>query len=252
MELTQDAVQRMLSHKHSKEEALTVDVRKFRRVKSAYLTVRLSDGDKEFKAIVEVRDPSMDLARLAEEQEVKQLTIVVKEHVTHFKGNEPLAIELVDFDVLTCHQPSKKEANYPHLAGIKMEDPLSESNRKKAAVKQESLYAPKSHQVDTGLRQGEEPEETRPEQPEEPVPSFNIRQFEKISDLYENMSGWVLLVRLVDKSYREFISKGGAYIKLLTLQLIDRTGNTIEASVFSHKAELYNDKLREGKVYRIS
>ena len=111
MELTQDAVQRMLSHKHSKEEALTVDVRKFRRVKSAYLTVRLSDGDKEFKAIVEVRDPSMDLARLAEEQEVKQLTIVVKEHVTHFKGNEPLAIELVDFDVLTHHQsnqPTKK------------------------------------------------------------------------------------------------------------------------------------------------
>lgn len=78
-----------------------------------------------------------------------------------------------------------------------------------------------------------------------------IRDFEKISDLYEGLHAWELLVRVIDKSYRELTTKAGRDITVLNLELIDRMGYIIEACFFSDAADKYNQIVFKGKVYRI-
>ena len=66
------------------------------------------------------------------------------------------------------------------------------------------------------------------------------------------MHGWELLVRVIDKSYREFTSKQGKPIILLTLEFIDRTGCIIEGTIFGPDAMQYNKSIDNGKIYRVS
>jgi hypothetical protein len=58
-------------------------------------------------------------------------------------------------------------------------------------------------------------------------------------------------VRIVDTIYREFISKKGKLIKLLTLELIDREGSMISALYFGDGAKAKLSLLQVGNIYRI-
>jgi len=57
---------------------------------------------------------------------------------------------------------------------------------------------------------------------------------------------------VTDKSYREFISKHNNEVKLLRVEFIDRAGWTIEGCFFSEQAENQRDRIKVGKVYRVS
>jgi hypothetical protein len=59
-------------------------------------------------------------------------------------------------------------------------------------------------------------------------------------------------VRVVEVSYKEFRSKQGKMIKLLTLELMDRTGLKIEATLFGDEAKEEHNRIKKGGVYRIA
>jgi hypothetical protein len=81
---------------------------------------------------------------------------------------------------------------------------------------------------------------------------FDVKAFEKIEDLYLGMHAWELLLRVVSKNYREFVSKRGNEVTLLRVEFIDRVGWTIEGCFFGEQAEKHNSAIEKGKVYRIS
>lgn len=54
-----------------------------------------------------------------------------------------------------------------------------------------------------------------------------IKKFDKIADLFVDIPAWEILVRVIEKSYREFNNKAGKPIKLFSMTLIDRTGMKI-------------------------
>ena len=66
------------------------------------------------------------------------------------------------------------------------------------------------------------------------------------------MHAWELLLRVVGKNYKEFVSKKGKEINLLTIDFIDQAGWTIEGWVFGTQAEEHNRDIEEGKVYRVA
>jgi hypothetical protein len=59
-------------------------------------------------------------------------------------------------------------------------------------------------------------------------------------------------VRVIDLSYREFVSKNGRHIQLLTLEMIDFEGCTIEGCLFGQQATNQRDTLRQGNIYKVS
>ena len=73
-----------------------------------------------------------------------------------------------------------------------------------------------------------EPEDITPDQ---------LKNYEKISDLYVDFQNWHILVRVMNLAYKEFKSKQGKLIKLLTLELVDRTSIKIEATLFGDEAK---------------
>ena len=66
------------------------------------------------------------------------------------------------------------------------------------------------------------------------------------------MSGWVILVRIIDKTYKEFVSKKGNYTKVLTLEMIDRTGKIIEGTFFGETATVKNKSIVKEGIYKVS
>ena len=60
------------------------------------------------------------------------------------------------------------------------------------------------------------------------------------------------MVRVINLAYKEFKSKQGKLIKLLTLELVDRTGIKIEATLFGDEAKQEYQRMKKGYVYRIA
>lgn len=84
--------------------------------------------------------------------------------------------------------------------------------------------------------------------------SAKMDGYEKISDLYPDFPNWQILVRLVKKSYRQFVSKSGMgkLTKVLNVDLMDSTGMKINGALFGEVAKQFYDALREGEVYEVS
>lgn len=59
-------------------------------------------------------------------------------------------------------------------------------------------------------------------------------------------------MRLLDKSYREFTSRSGKEIRLLTMQLIDRSATKLEAVMFGEEATELAGRLAANEVYRMA
>ena len=57
---------------------------------------------------------------------------------------------------------------------------------------------------------------------------------------------------MIDKSFRDFLSKKNRQIQILTLEFIDRTGSLIEATCFGEQAIHLNDTIKVGVVYRVA
>ena len=63
--------------------------------------------------------------------------------------------------------------------------------------------------------------------------------------------GWKLIVRVIDKSYKEFKSKTDKLIKVCNIQLMDKTMTKIEASLFGEQAKGFFNTVKTGTLYRI-
>ena len=66
------------------------------------------------------------------------------------------------------------------------------------------------------------------------------------------MLGWQIIVRVIEKSYREFNNKAGKLTKIFSMTLTDRTGMKIEGVMFGDNAKEYHDLIKVNGVYRIS
>lgn len=82
--------------------------------------------------------------------------------------------------------------------------------------------------------------------------STSGKHYEKISDLYPDFPNWQILVRLVKKNYREFISGKGKPTKVLNVELMDSTGCKITGALFGDSAKQHFDALRQNEVYQVS
>lgn len=80
-----------------------------------------------------------------------------------------------------------------------------------------------------------------------------LKQYEKISDLYIGFQGkWEIVVRVLEKSYREFNNKSGKLTKIFSMTMVDRTGLKIEGVMFGDSAREYHDLIRQNHIYRLS
>lgn len=80
-----------------------------------------------------------------------------------------------------------------------------------------------------------------------------LKQFEKINDLYIGFQGkWEIVVRIIEKSYREFNNKSGKLTKIFSMTMIDRAGIKIDGVMFGDNAKEYHDLIHLNRIYRIS
>lgn len=90
------------------------------------------------------------------------------------------------------------------------------------------------------------------EEPEE-VSEEGLKQYEKISDLYIGFQGkWEIVVRVIEKSYREFTNKSGKLTKIFSMTMVDRTGMKIDGVMFGDSAKEHHDLIKLHHIYRIS
>jgi replication factor A1 len=87
---------------------------------------------------------------------------------------------------------------------------------------------------------------------EEEVEGEELKNFDKITDLFVDISSWEIVVRVLEKSYREFNNKAGKLTKIFSMQLVDRTGTKIEGVMFGDSAQSYYEMIRANGVYRMS
>ncbi len=74
-----------------------------------------------------------------------------------------------------------------------------------------------------------------------------------IADLYTTMQNWRIYCRINKLNYSEFESrKSHNQTKLLTMELMDRKGATIRATMFGDYAETMSKKLQAGETYIFS
>jgi hypothetical protein len=67
-----------------------------------------------------------------------------------------------------------------------------------------------------------------------------------------DISNWEIVVRVIEKGYREFNNKSGKLTKLFSMTLVDRTGTKIESVMFGESAKDYHDMIRKNGIYRMS
>jgi replication factor A1 len=85
------------------------------------------------------------------------------------------------------------------------------------------------------------------------VTDEGLKQYEKINDLYIGFQGkWEIVVRVIEKSYREFTNKSGKLTKIFNMTLVDRTGIKIDGVMFGDSAKEYHDLIKLNHIYRMS
>ena len=80
----------------------------------------------------------------------------------------------------------------------------------------------------------------------------DLKNFDKITDLFVDISNWEIVVRVLEKSYREFNNKSGKLTKIFSMTLVDRTGTKIEGVMFGDSAKEYHDMIKVNGIYRMS
>jgi hypothetical protein len=73
-----------------------------------------------------------------------------------------------------------------------------------------------------------------------------------ISDLYPDMMNWKIYCRVNKVNYSEFTAKSGNHTKLLAMELMDRKGSTIRATIFGDFAERMSKVIQAGDTYTFS
>ena len=77
-------------------------------------------------------------------------------------------------------------------------------------------------------------------------------EYDNISDLYPDLHSWKIYCRITKLSYSEFESKQKRQVKLLNLELTDRKGSTIGATIFGDHGEKMSKVLEVGETYIFS
>ena len=80
----------------------------------------------------------------------------------------------------------------------------------------------------------------------------DIKETEIIKSFYSGIDNWEIVARVIKKDYREFHNKKGKFTKVINIVLIDRSKMKIDGACFGDAATLYNEKLKEGQVYKIA
>jgi len=57
------------------------------------------------------------------------------------------------------------------------------------------------------------------------------------------------VVRVIEKSYREFNNKAGKLTKIFSMTLVDRTGTKIEGVMFGESAKEYHEMIKKNHIY---
>lgn len=73
-----------------------------------------------------------------------------------------------------------------------------------------------------------------------------------IADLYPDMHNWKIYCRVAKVNYSEFKAKSGNQTKLLAMELMDRRGSTIKATIFGDYAEKMSKTVEVGDTYTFS
>lgn len=76
--------------------------------------------------------------------------------------------------------------------------------------------------------------------------------FDLIADLYPDMQNWRIYCRVNKVNYSEFQAKSGNHTKLLAMELMDRKGATIRATIFGDYAEKMSKTIQDGDTYAFS
>lgn len=77
-------------------------------------------------------------------------------------------------------------------------------------------------------------------------------EFDNISDLYPDLHSWKIYCRITKMNYSEFESRQKKQIKLLNLELMDRKGTSIGATIFGDYGERMSKELEVGDTYIFS
>jgi len=77
-------------------------------------------------------------------------------------------------------------------------------------------------------------------------------EFDNISDLYPDLNSWKIYCRITKMSYSEFESRQKKPVKLLNLELTDRRGSTIGATIFGDHGLKMSKILEVGETYIFS
>jgi hypothetical protein len=81
----------------------------------------------------------------------------------------------------------------------------------------------------------------------------SVKDYETIKDLFVGLRGWHLLCRITKLDYQEFQKKNSdKLVKLLNIDLIDRSDVKISGTFFYEAAEKWKEELKLNSVYKIS
>lgn len=76
--------------------------------------------------------------------------------------------------------------------------------------------------------------------------------YDLIAHLYPDFQNWKIYARITKLSYSEFDSKAGKHIKMLNLELTDKVGSSINATIFGDFAFQLSQRLVSGETYTFS
>ena len=223
---------------------------------NGYCTMTISDGERTTNAIIEGMKNIKSIRAYKHEEKFRLMV--------HSFNAQRSFIELLDWQVIVPPVPNVKQEIKSKSAKNRDNEMVPES--KPAALKIEEkpserdtrpvkIEVPPSSSTDkksveltrknTGrklminINDEDNEEETRPFEMNEMTEAddFDIKGFEKIEDLFIGLHAWELLLRVVGKSYKEFVSKKGKEIQLLIIDFIDQAGWSIEGWIFGDQAE---------------
>lgn len=84
------------------------------------------------------------------------------------------------------------------------------------------------------------------------ISDINLDENQRISDLDPELINWQIAVKIVKKTYKDFMSKQGKQTKLMSLELMDKAGMIICAAMFGEDALKYYNTLKQGEMYLIT
>lgn len=84
------------------------------------------------------------------------------------------------------------------------------------------------------------------------LPPVDPSELDLIADLYPDMHNWRIYCRVIKVNYSEFEAKSGNFTKLLAMELMDRKGSTIKATIFGDHAKHMSTIIQSGDTFTFS